>query len=39
MRRIAHPRHFVVYRQAGEVIEVVRILHEAMDVSARLISE
>ena len=35
IRRIANPRHFVVYRQAGEVLQVVRLLHEAMDVSAQ----
>lgn len=31
-RRIANPRHFVVYRQHGEVIQVARLLHEAMDI-------
>ena len=38
-RRIASPRHFVVYRQVGEVIQVGRLLHEAMDVSAQRIPE
>ena len=36
-RRIANPRHFVVYRQTGEVVQVIRLLHEAMDVSAQRI--
>ncbi|WP_447942927.1 type II toxin-antitoxin system RelE/ParE family toxin [Microbacterium aurum] len=36
-RRIANPRHFVVYRQAGEVIQVVRLLHEASDIRAEYI--
>ena len=35
VRRITNPRHFVVYRQAGEVVQVVRLLHDAMDVSAQ----
>ena len=35
VRRIASPRHFVVYRKVGQVIEVVRLLHDAMDVSAQ----
>ncbi len=39
VRRIANPRHFVVYRQAGEVVQVVRLLHEAMNVSAQRISK
>lgn len=39
LRRIAKPRHFVVYRQAGEVVQVVRLLHDAMDVSAQRIPE
>lgn len=34
-RRIANPRHFVVYRQVDGVVEVVRLLHDAMNVSAR----
>lgn len=32
VRRIASPRHFVIYRQVGKVIQVVRLLHEAMDI-------
>lgn len=32
--RIASPRHVVVYRQVGGVVQVVRLLHEAMDISA-----
>lgn len=39
VRRIANPRHFVAYRQAGEVIQVVRLLHDAMDISTRHIPE
>lgn len=27
VRRIASPRHFVVYRQVGEDVQVVRLLH------------
>lgn len=32
-RRILSPRHFVVYRMAGDVVQIVRILHDAMDPS------
>lgn len=39
VRRIASPRHFIVYRQVGEVIQVVRLLHDAMDISAQRIPE
>lgn len=38
-RRIANPRHFVAYRQVGEVIQVVRLLHDAMDISAQRIPD
>lgn len=38
-RRIASPRHFVIYRQAGDVIQVVRLLHESMDISAQNLGE
>lgn len=31
-RKIARPRHFIVYRQDGEVIQVLRVLHDAMDL-------
>lgn len=36
-RRIASPRHFLIYRQVGQVIQVVRLLHESMDISAQRI--
>lgn len=39
VRRIASPRHFVVYRHVGEVVQVVRLLHEAMDLPAQRIPE
>ncbi|PJJ55376.1 type II toxin-antitoxin system RelE/ParE family toxin [Compostimonas suwonensis] len=32
VRRIANPRHFVVYRQVEGVIQVARLLHEAMNL-------
>lgn len=31
IRRIASPRHFVVYRKVGDVAQVVRLLHDAMN--------
>lgn len=34
VRRIASPRHFIVYRKLGDVVQVVRLLHEAMDITA-----
>lgn len=37
VRRIASPRHFVVYRQVEGVIQVVRLLHEAMNLPERRI--
>lgn len=33
VRKIASPRHFVVYRLVGEVLQVVRVLHDAMELS------
>ncbi|MEO6505547.1 MAG: type II toxin-antitoxin system RelE/ParE family toxin [Terrimesophilobacter sp.] len=32
VRKIVKPRHFVVYRQVGNVVQVVRLLHEAMNL-------
>ena len=29
-------RHVIFYRQTGEDIEIIRILHERMDIEARL---
>lgn len=31
-RRIRTPRHFVVYRHVDGVVQVVRVLHDAMDL-------
>ena len=39
VRRIARPRHFVFYRQVGNTIQVVRILHETMNISRQHIEE
>jgi len=30
--RIARPRHVLVFRSDGEVVDVVRILHDTMDL-------
>lgn len=38
VRRIGRPRHFVIYRQVGNVIEVARLLHDAMDDQAQRIA-
>ncbi|MFZ2964993.1 MAG: type II toxin-antitoxin system RelE/ParE family toxin [Rhodoglobus sp.] len=32
VRKIVKPRHFVIYRQVGNVVQVVRLLHEAMNL-------
>lgn len=32
VRKIAKPRHFVIYRQVDNVVQVVRLLHDAMDL-------
>ena len=34
--RIARPRHFIVFRFDAETVEVIHLLHEAMDLPARL---
>lgn len=39
VRRIANPRHFVVYREVGELIEVVRVLYDSMDIAAQRLPE
>lgn len=33
--QIAKPRHLVLFRVKGEVVEVARLLHEAMDLGAQ----
>jgi toxin ParE1/3/4 len=35
-RKYYQGRHVIFYRQAGEDIEIIRILHERMDIEARL---
>lgn len=37
VHRIARPRHFMVYRRVGNVIQVARLLHDAMDIQAQRI--
>ena len=32
VRRIASPRHFVIYRHDGDAATILRILHDAMDL-------
>lgn len=32
--RIASPRHVVIYRQVGDIVQAVRLLHEAVDITA-----
>lgn len=32
VRKIVKPRHFVIYRQVGDVVQIVRLLHEAMNL-------
>jgi len=32
VRKIVKPRHFVIYGQVGNVVQVVRLLHEAMNL-------
>lgn len=32
VRKIVKPRHFVVYRQVGNTIQVARLLHDAMNL-------
>lgn len=37
-RQIRTPRHFVVYRQVDGVVQVVRVLHDAMDLPRHRVS-
>jgi toxin ParE1/3/4 len=36
-RQVAKPRHFVLFRVSRHVIEVARLLHEAMDFSRHMV--
>jgi len=36
---VKKPRHFLVYRQRGDVIEVMRVLHDARDLERHLPEE
>lgn len=36
---VHRPRHFVVYRQVGAVVEIVRVLHDAMELSRHIEDE
>jgi toxin ParE1/3/4 len=38
VRRVARPRHYLVFRVSGEVLELVRVLHERMDLDRALAS-
>ena len=33
---VRKPRHPLVYRRSGDVIEVLRVLHDARDIERRL---
>jgi toxin ParE1/3/4 len=33
---VKNPRHFVAYRVSGEVIEVLRLLHDSRDIESHL---
>jgi toxin ParE1/3/4 len=33
---VRKPRHFILYRVVGEIVAVVRLLHDAMDFAAQL---
>ncbi len=37
--RVKAPRHFVVYRKNGDVVEVARILHDSRDIARNLPDE
>lgn len=36
---VHRPRHFLVYRQAGAVVEIVRVLHDSMELRRHLENE
>ena len=33
VHKVMKPRHFVFYRQIGDTVQIVRLLHEAMNIS------
>jgi plasmid stabilization system protein ParE len=35
-RRVKDPRHFLIYRKRGDVIEVARIVHDSRDLARHL---
>lgn len=39
MRRIATPRHLVIYRVAGDEVYILRLLHDAMDLRRQFIPD
>jgi toxin ParE1/3/4 len=34
--RVRRPRHFIIFRADAEVLQIVRVLHESMDLPRRL---
>ncbi|WP_298229109.1 type II toxin-antitoxin system RelE/ParE family toxin [Gryllotalpicola sp.] len=38
VHRIVSPRHFVIYRQVGDKVHILRVLHEAMSLHDHRIS-
>jgi toxin ParE1/3/4 len=34
--RIGRPRHLILFRDDGETVEILRVLHDAMDIFSRL---
>lgn len=34
--RVKTPRHFLAFRVSGETVEIVRLLHDGMDIENRL---
>lgn len=37
--RVETPRHFILYRRAGDVLDVIRILHDSRDPARHLPAE
>lgn len=35
-QRVGNPRHYIVFRATNETLDILRVLHDAMDVLAHL---
>jgi toxin ParE1/3/4 len=38
-RRIGNPRHYIIFRATDDTLDILRVLHDAMDILAHLSGE